>query len=498
LKQGTTILAALLVLGGIGPSWGQDPAPAAPPSDELEVKAQPAPVERPAPPAGERPALLAGEAQARRQAAQERELEALRARVGRLETPPPPPPPAVRLNEESAAGDAEGTLPLAQPGFLLSGYAQAQYLNSQVSQDQLQQGGASLNQDQFVVRRARVRFDRRWRHAAVTLELDGNTVGGLAFGLRRAEASLIWDGGQPVPLAVLTAGLFYTPFGYELSASARTRIFAERTLASSALFPGQGDVGVRFAGGWRFLRYAVAVVNGEPVAETGGRLFRGDPNRAKDVVGRLGVDVDAGPLRVAGGVSFLDGKGFHPGTEATKNGTVWRDINENSQIDAGEVTPVPGSAATPSSNFRRWAVGADLRLALRTSLGETRLFGELVAASNLDRGLVVADPVAASLDLRELGFHAGLLQQVRRWGWLGFRADAYDPNADFLDSRAGRLLPSSLRVTTLSPLVGVQVGERTRIIVQYDHVLDKLARDGRGVPANLKNDLVTARLQVEL
>ena len=59
---------------------------------------------------------------------------------------------------------------------------------------------------------------------------------------------------------MLTVGLFYTPFGYELPASARTRLFMERSLSSTAMFPGQGDVGVRLAGSWRFLRYAIAFV----------------------------------------------------------------------------------------------------------------------------------------------------------------------------------------------------------------------------------------------
>ena len=43
------------------------------------------------------------------------------------------------------------------------------------------------------MRRGRLRADRRWTYAAVTLEIDGNTRSGLSFGLRRAEASLLWD-----------------------------------------------------------------------------------------------------------------------------------------------------------------------------------------------------------------------------------------------------------------------------------------------------------------
>lgn len=496
-RQRKLSIGLVVLAGWVGSARAQQ-APAAPPAGQapepdLEVPVRPAPPAPATPP----PAAPRVEALVERQAADERLVESLRGRVERLEAPAAAEPVAHVGKEETAEGDGSGLLPA--PGFLISGYAQAQFQASQLSEDQLQQGSAPLNQDQFAIRRARVRFDRRWRWSALSLELDGNTVNGLSFGIRRAEASLVWDGPGPVPAAALTAGLFYTPFGYELPTSARTRLFAERSLASSALFPGQADLGVRLAGGWRFFRYALAVVNGEPLAESGGRLFRGDPNGSKDVTGRLGVDAAAGDrFRVGGGVSFLNGRGFHPGSDATKNGTVWRDINENDQIDPGEVTPLPATAATPSANFRRWAVGADLRFSLRTALGQTRLSGEAVIASNLDRGLFVADPVGGGIDVRELGFYGALVQDLTAWAFLGCRVDFYNPNADGLDSRAGKVLPLDQGITTVSPIAGARLGERTRLLVQFDHVIDKLARDGRGVPTDLKNDAVTARLQVDL
>lgn len=401
--------------------------------------------------------------------------------------------------EEKRAGEV-GVQVLPKPGFLISGYAQGQYVASGASQDQIQQGGGLLNQDQFVVRRARLRADRRWTYAALALEIDGNTTAGLGFGVRRAEASLLWDReGEGAPLLALTAGMFYVPFGHELPASARTRLFHERSLSSSALFPGQADVGVRLAGSWRFLRYAVALVNGEPISESAARPFRGDPNASKDLVARVGADVAAASwLRLAGGVSFLQGKGFHPGVDATKSGTVWVDLDEDGQIDLGEVMAVPGSSASPSANFRHWAVGADLRVTLRTRFGLTQLSGEGVIAGNLDRGLFGSDPIASGVDVRQLGFYAAIVQDIGAWGLIGFRVDAYNPNLDAFDSRAGQLLPSSQTITTLSPLIGARIGDRVRVSVEYDRIFDNLARDAVGVPTDLKNDQVTARLQVDL
>ena len=38
---------------------------------------------------------------------------------------------------------------------------------------------------------------------------------------------------------------------------------------------------------------------------------------------------------------------------------MWRDTNENSSVDTGEIVAVPGSAATPSQSFDRWAAGGE-------------------------------------------------------------------------------------------------------------------------------------------
>jgi hypothetical protein len=394
----------------------------------------------------------------------------------------------------------DGNRVLDPVGLVVSGYVQAQLESSQLSEDQLQQGGVPLNRDRFVLRRGRIRLDGAWRWASFAVEVDGSTTRGLFFGLRRAEASLLWRNpraGTP-PWAMLTAGLTEIPFGYELSAGVRSRLFMERSLASLAFFRGEPDVGARVSGGVGWFRYAVAVMNGTPLDDRAGSSYV-EPTGAMDVVGRVGLDATPHErFRVSGGVSFLTGTGFHAGTDATPNGVVWRDLNENSIIDGAELTAQPGSAATPSLTFRHWAVNADLQVALRTRLGWTRLYGELSLASNLDRAVYPADPIAAGADVRQLGAYLAVSQEVTRWGVVGFRWDYYDANSDFLDSRRGRFVPASLAVQTFSPVVGVVLPDRAKLLFQYDAIVDSLARDHRGVPTDLRNDQWTLRLQMEI
>lgn len=386
-------------------------------------------------------------------------------------------------------------------GVTVTGYIQAQYESHQDSEDQLRQGGTTYNLDRFLVRRARLRIEKEWDWTSLLLEFDGNTVRGASARVQKAEASLVWrpdpSRTSDIPYARLTFGLFDVPFGHELVESPRVRPFMERSQASRAFFPAEPDLGVRLSGGLGFFRYAMAIMNGEPLdVKTG---FPGtDPNSSKDLVARFGVDTKpVENVTVAGGVSALKGTGFHAGTDATKNAIVWRDLNENGAIDPGEMTSNPATAATPSQNFGRWAVGADVEVGVKTSLGWSRLMGEIVMANNLDRGLFIADPIQTGLDVRELGYVIRLHQEFLRYGLVGFRMDLYDPNADVFEKRAGKLLPSTQRIRAFSPLVGFVLPDKAKLLFQYDIIQDYLARDERGVPTDMKNNQWTLRLQVE-
>lgn len=192
------------------------------------------------------------------------------------------------------------------------------------------------------------------------------------------------------------------------------------------------------------------------------------------------------------------GRGFHAGNQASKNTVAWRDLNENGSIDNGEVVSSPGSAASASQTFTRGAMGIDLQVRAKTSLGSTVVLGELVLARNLDRGLYAADPIVTGIDVRELGFHVAATQEIGKYAIAGLRYDVYDPNTDFLIARAGQLLPLSAKIKTISPLVGLVLPGQARLVAQYDIIKDTLAKDARGVPTDLANNQFTLRLQVDL
>lgn len=405
---------------------------------------------------------------------------------------------ASALSPRSLVAEGANDVRPIRRGFAVWGFVQAQYVRNALSEDELDPSGDPLNYDQFSLRRGRLRLDHGWEYAAATLELDASTVNGPIVGVRRAEASLLYRGTDDdgvTPLVVLTGGVTDVPFGAEIGESQRDRVFMERSVGSLALFPTEQDIGLKVWGAKGFLTYGLAVVNGQPVGPHG---FARDPNAAKDVVGRIGAHAHANErLDVTGGLSFWNGKGFSPGRIATKDSITWVDDNNNGFAEAYELQGVTGSAAVPSQSFARWAYGLDVGAALRTPIGLTRATAEAVLAQNMDRGLLVSDPVTTGANARQLVLALTVVQQVTDYGFVGFRGAYYDPNADVLEQRAGVFHLKDESYVVLSPVVGATLGH-ARLVGQYDVVSDRLARDIQGVPTNAKNDQLTLRLQVDL
>lgn len=389
---------------------------------------------------------------------------------------------------------------LAKLGVTLSGYVQAQYGQNQVSQDQLQQGATPLNQDRFAIRRGRLRVKGRWQYFRTDFEVDASTTRGPTASVRRASVSGVLPSstdGAP-PWLLLTFGLTEIPFGREVQQGQDQILFLERTAGSLAMFSGPVDTGARLDAAYGPLRATFAIMNGTPLDDRAGGPSAIDPLKAPDYIGRVAAESQTtDSFRIEGGASFLTGKGFHPGSDATKSVLQWDDSNADGVINAGELVAVAGRGAVPSQSFKHWAVGVDLAFELKTRAGLSRLYGELTVASNLDRALFVGDPVAVGSDVRELNWYAAFIQDVTQWGFAGIRVDRYDPNSDLVDNRRGQTIPADASLLTVSPILGGRWPGYGRVTFEYDAVKDKLARDVRGVPGDLKNNQWTLRLQGE-
>ncbi len=372
----------------------------------------------------------------------------------------------------------------------------------QSSQDELDPStGAPLNETRFVLRRGHLRADVERDAVTGAFEIDANTVKGPTVRPIRAEVSLRWPARAREPgeagdarewSATATLGLLRTPFGFEVAELDTARPFLERSGFARAFFPGEFDLGARLQGRWRFLHAAIALVNGHPIGELA--YPARDPAHSKDLVGRVGVEVPiAAPVALHAGLSALSGTGFHAGTPSTKDTLAFHDDNQNGLVDPSEIQFIPGSPATPSETFGRFALGLDARLLVRLPrVGRLQLRGEIVWAKNLDRGLEPADPVATGRDLRERGWSIGFDQELGAHLQLGMRYDRYDPDVDARRQAPTQVVPVDRTYSTLAYTLVVRLPP-TRFLVELDHVGNALGRGANGAPTTLKDDALTIR-----
>ncbi len=446
-------------------------------------------------------------------------------RSARADAPPAEPDEMARLHDDVAAlrkaqADLEARVAAQEereeqakkrPVVTVSGLVHADWIvNRQSSENEVDSQGHPLNENRFLIRRARLRAESDQGLVHGVVMIDANTVNGPEVRPYDIEASIKWPAERPYPVeplmaarderydpyVVVSAGLLLTPFGYELQEMDYTRPFLERSTISTALFPSPFDLGLRGLGGWRMVHWQLGIMNGDPIGEAG---FPGrDPNKSKDLLFHLGAGHELSHgVRLEAGVSGLTGRGFHEGTPATKDQITWRDQNEDGIVQLPEIQVVPGSPATPSESFDRFALGADARLEIDIPVvGKLAARAEIVRAKNLDRGLRVADPVAAGgRDLRELGWHVGATQELTRWGMIGVRYDFYDPDADAQLQQPFALVPTDTSYKTLSFMAAVRFGSHARLVAQYDHRGNSLGRDAAGNPTTLADDSLTFRAE---
>jgi hypothetical protein len=414
---------------------------------------------------------------------------------------------AVALAALSAAAPARAqTLPPAlddlkkklESSVALSAFVQVDGVAFRQSSEDELNGATSepLNQDRFVLQRARLRAELTRPHVSGALELDANTVNGPQVRVFDAYVSGRWDGPRDAPPHVmLTLGLFRIPFGFETGERETGRLFLDRSHFARAFFPGNNDLGVRLSGGYRFLRYSFAAMNGSPLGQQDYPAV--DPNKSKDILIRLGVDTrPASWLRIVAGGSGLAGTGFSPGQPSTKDVLVWRDVNENGIVEITEIQAIAGSAATPSRNFDRFALGGEIAVTVTIPrAGDLRIASEVVWAKNLDRGLFPADPVPLGRDLREIGYHVGLTQEITQYAQLGVRYDWYSPDTDASEQLGVAQVPRDPSVSALA-IAGAFRYEMARVVVEYDHRTNALGRAPDGSPRTLPDDSLTIRGEV--
>lgn len=369
-------------------------------------------------------------------------------------TPEPPPP----------AEEPEPTLEervTALEGFHWSGYIQGQYEVHDDSENEID-GTTLENADRFLIRRGRLKLQYDGiEHARFMMQIDATTTG---VSLRDAVASIFepWTSFE----LELAAGVFKNPFGFEVLQSSGDRVFPERSQLGRTLYPGERDLGVRLSGKRDILRFAFALVNGNPI---GDRAFPGrDPNSYKDFVGRIGIATSLLDVGVSGHV----GTEFQPGSPAVDASTTWRDENRDAAVDPNEVTTTDAEPAVSSENATRMRAGLDVQLHYEIDgFGKLEVLGEIALAHRGETDLADAADLLAG--------YFGVVQHYGHLAGLAFRVDFLDPNLD----------EGSDQTIILEPVLLLYPVKAVRVSLAYDIVLEQGEAE--------RNNVLTARMQVK-
>ena len=222
----------------------------------------------------------------------------------------------------------------------------------------------------------------------------------------------------------MTAGIFYRPFGYEMSYSSGLRESPERSRMYEILFPGARDLGAKVfyapqTGPLTFLRVDLGLFNGSgPVAK--------EFDNFKDIMGRVAVQL---PLKDSPVALDLGVSGYY-GSERNNSSTLY----EFGTTPAG----VPGWNATKDTlNFGkgvpRWYYGGDFQFYYTLPVLGAMIFrGEFVGGQQPGTASSSNSLAAlASSALYKRKFFAFYLNYVQALGpsdQFVAKYDVFDPN----------------------------------------------------------------------
>jgi hypothetical protein len=445
-----------------------EPAPPPPPSTEQPTQTAQPPAEQPAPPeappAAEAPPAEAPPASAEGARTVEDRLADLEGKVEGISEP----------------FSAVFTDVTAMKRLKFSGYLQGRYewhddanfgqVGRNASPDVAGSGNPTNREtSRFYVRRARLKTTYAGTLSEFVLQIDA-TGDGVA--LRDAEASFHLTNENPwIPSATpwelkLTMGQFKIPFGFEVLQSSGDREFMERTRVMGALYAGERDRGLRLQYSYDFFRLAAAVINGVPIGSNDPHgTF--DQSSWKDVVGRVGADIEFLSLGFSGHVGrFL------------------------------KLTRAPMPAVVAGyERYKRLRLGSDAQFFVDVpGLGGLQLRGELIWARDQQMDFGGVEPPATRCnDIKRLGWYGAVIQNVGDFFTLAVRYDQWDPITSVPDSctdASKRMTVDTDRVDALSVALLGHISGNLKATLEYDHWFEDDTKQ-------LDNDFVTVQLQAK-
>jgi len=278
--------------------------------------------------------------------------------------------------------------------------------------------------NRFGLRRGRLRFGFEEGIASAVFQIDMIERG---INFRDAFVTIrdpFWGSSR------IRAGLFFRPFGYDISRSSAIREAPERAVITTTLFPSNRDIGWSVnlqaprTSVWHFLRFEGGWFAGNGISQ------QVDSNM--DFICRLAMNkVINSNLRISGGVSYYNG-GVFQGTDSVFTMSGNHFVLDNNPANRGRYA-------------KREYLGFDAQISINTSLGLTKFMGEYIFGQQPGRENRNRSPNTSTLPnwntfIRPVS--GGYITWVQDLGRLPFSAvlryDWHNPNTAVSGNDIGR------------------------------------------------------------
>lgn len=376
----------------------------------------------------------------------------------------------------------------------VSGYIQAQFQKADTAGISSMAGGSfpAHSDNIFKVRRGRLKFQHTGDHSQFVVQFDITEKG---MGIKDAYAKFT----DPfVNVFSITSGVFNRPFGYEIGYSSSKRESPERSRIIQTLFPGERDLGAMLTiqapktSSWHFLKLDAGIFAGNgPQAEF---------DNGKDFIGRLGIEkaTRSENMKYGLGVSYYNGRVY----QGTNNLFEMNNAGTSAAFSKIVADSIPGTL------LKREYLGVDAQFNLESFLGITSVMAEYVSGTQPSALKSNASPSKSIPDydtyLRNVrGAYVYFIQSIAgtRHSIIA-KYDFFDPNTKVKGDEIG-LKESGQTATTSADLQYTTLGlgwicainSNTRMTLYYDIVTNETSSNLSGYSKDLKDNVITLRLQ---
>jgi hypothetical protein len=359
-------------------------------------------------------------------------------------------------------------------------------------------GNFNANVDKrFMVRRGRVKFTYDNSLSQYVLQLDVTQSG---VGIKDAYARFT----EPWAKAFhVTMGVFDRPFGYEITYSSSSRETPERARMMQILFPGEREVGGMLTfqmpkpSKLNMLRIDAGMFNGVgPTAN--------DFDVYKDFIGRIRLDKTSSNEKFVFGMgaSYYDG-GWRAGR---------KNIYEMSTDSVGlPVFRLDNDTANFGMRTQRNYMGGDLQFSFDWPAGLTTLRAEYIqgvhSGSSSSVSVPTTQPANDTYSRNFNGAYFYFVQNILQTKHqVVVKYDWFDPNTDVEGDDIGKSIEgpttglkttsrTDLKYTTLGVGYTYRWDANVKIVLYYAMVTNETSKNLSGATQDLKDNVVTFRVQ---